>query len=220
MKNECFYDGRVLKADRAKEAYISLMKKFNYPIPEILNTDEFWVCDFLQGKFLDIGMGGIIWINEAGKYGQVGSQKYKGKYKEQDFGYLGHEIFVLPGQALPEHRHLGGSEGYPPKMEAWHIRYGDVDFFSEFTSPDGNERHINELLKEEIPWGYNEAWFKCKFVAKRHAGEVYKLQNPESWHFLRAGSNGAIISEYGTYHNNVEFSKCGMTFANTGQKGD
>ena len=31
---------------------------------------------------------------------------------------------------------LGGPEGYPPKMEAWHIRYGDVEFFNEFTSPD------------------------------------------------------------------------------------
>jgi hypothetical protein len=41
---------------------------------------------------------------------------------------------------------------------------------------------------------------------------MYKLVDPESWHFQRAGAQGAIVSEYATYHNHVTFSKPGMEF--------
>jgi len=218
LKNEEFYKDGVFQADKAKDAYFAMMKAYNYPIPEILKTDNFWVCDFLQGQNDKLGMGGIFWINETGKYGDTGTKKYKGKYKEDAFGYLGHEIYVLPGQALPEHSHIGGPEGYGPKMEAWHVRYGDAYFFSEMAAPGGDEILISELPEDERPWGYGEPWFKCKYVAKRKAGEIYKLSDPESWHFLKAGKNGAIISEYATFHNDVRFSKPGMEFANTGAK--
>jgi hypothetical protein len=218
VKNEEFYKGGVFQADKAKDSYFAMMKSYNYPIPEILKTDNFWVCDFLQGKNDKIGMGGIFWINETGKYGKTGTNKYKGKFAGQPFGYLGHDIYVLPGQALPEHHHIGGAEGYGPKMEAWHVRHGEAYFFSELATPGGDEILISKMPVDERPWGYGEPWFKCKYVAKRKAGEMYKLNDPESWHFLRGGKNGAIISEYATYHNNVEFSKPGMEFASTGAK--
>lgn len=216
IRNEVFYQDGAFQADKAKEAYFAMMRRFNYPIPAVLAGDQFWVCDFLQPEFAQLGMGGIFWINESGTYGKTGSQKYAGTFAGQRFGYLGHEIFVLPGQALPEHHHVGGAEGYGPKMEAWHVRYGEAYFFSEFASPGGDEILISELPEEERPWGYGQPWFKSKYVARRKAGETYKLNDPESWHFLRAGRQGAIISEYATYHNNVEFSKPGMAFASTG----
>jgi hypothetical protein len=53
------------------------------------------------------------------------------------------------------------------------------------------------------------------YVAKRGPGQVYSLEDPESWHFQRAGANGAIVTEYATYHNHVEFSKPGMVFASS-----
>jgi hypothetical protein len=65
------------------------------------------------------------------------------------------------------------------------------------------------------PVGFGQPWFKSKFVAKRTAGELYTLENPESWHFQRAGPNGAIVTEYATFHNHVEFSKPGMKFASS-----
>lgn len=36
------------------------------------------------------------------------------------------------------------------------------------------------------------------------------MSDPESWHFMRAGKDGASVSEYATYHNDVKFSKPGM----------
>ncbi len=210
--NAAFYgaDGAYL-ADPAKNAYYEMMRAFDYPIPAVLKTDQFWVCDFLQRDFKTLGMAGIFWINAHGAYGTAGSKAYGGDFKEGTYGYLGHEIYLLPGQMLPEHHHIGGPDGYSPKMESWHVRYGTVEFFGEHQGA-GDETRISAMPAAQRPFGYGEPWFKSTYVARRSAGELYSLQDPESWHFQRAGANGAIVSEYATYHNHVAFSKPGMLF--------
>ena len=214
--NAQFYQAEgSFTADSAKRAYFKMMRSFGYPVPEVLETEEFWVCDFVQRDFEKLGMGGIFWVNAKGEYGQAGTKAYKGEFKDAPYGYLGHEIYLLPGQMLPEHRHIGGAEGYGPKMEAWHVRYGSVQFFGEYKGA-GDEKRIGEMPKCEQPWGFGQNWFKSNYVAERSAGEMYQLDDPESWHFQRAGPNGAIVSEYATYHNQVEFSKPGMEFDSSG----
>lgn len=200
----------------AKNAYYAMMKAFGYPIPDVLMTDGFWVCDFLQRDFAKLGMGGIFWTNASGKYGDTGVKAYAGDFKGQPYGYLGHEIYLLPGQMLPEHRHTGGAEGYGPKMEAWQVRYGSVEFFGEHKGA-GDEMLISDMAEKDRPWGYGQAWFKSKYVARRTAqsGQLYSLEDPESWHTQRAGASGAIVTEYATYHNHVEFSKPAMEFASS-----
>jgi len=212
MTNKQFYkaDGSF-DAEAVKKAYYAMMKAFNYPIPEVLKTDEFWVCDFLQRDMESLGMGGIFWVNEHNTYDASGEKVYHGKFAKERFGYLGHEIYLLPGQMLPEHNHIGGPDGYGPKMEAWHVRYGTVTFFGEYKGA-GDEIEIAKMPASERPWGYGEKWFKSKYAATRKPGERYKLVDPESWHFQRAGAQGAIVSEYATYHNHVQFSKPGMEF--------
>ncbi|MBN2449888.1 MAG: hypothetical protein JXR77_05840 [Lentisphaeria bacterium] len=211
--NAAFYaaDG-AFQGAAAKEAYFAMMRAFDYPIPAVLGTDEFWVCDFLQRDFETLGMGGIFWINANGAYGQAGSKAYAGAFKDGTYGYLGHEIYLLPGQMLPEHRHVGGHGGFGPKMESWHVRYGTVEFFGEHRGA-GDETLIADMPEEQRPFGFGEPWFRARYVARRTAGQIYSLEDPESWHFQRAGANGAIVSEYATYHNHVEFSKPGMEFS-------
>jgi hypothetical protein len=211
-----FYREGAFDPDAARAAYFKMMEKFGYPIPEVLRTDEFWVCDFLQADYALLGMGGVFWINAKGTYGENGGGAYDGEFKRQSFGYLGHEIFLLPGQMLPEHRHIGGPEGFGPKMEAWQVRYGEVEFFGEYQRA-GDETPISGMPEDRRPWGFGQDWFKSKFVAKRtaKAGKLYTLEDPESWHFQRAGADGAIVTEYATYHNHVEFSKPGMEFDST-----
>ena len=131
-----FYAEGALSVDQVKQAYFDMFERFNYPVPDVLKTDEFWVCDFDQGDVLTLGMGGIFWLNEKGEYKSTGAGNYKGKFKDEHFGYLMHEIFLLPGQTLPEHSHLGGPEGYAPKMEAWQVRYGDVRFYGQHKHGD------------------------------------------------------------------------------------
>lgn len=211
--SQSYYQGTTFDAEAAKLAYFAMMERFGYPIPDILRSDEFWVCDFLQGDFTRVGMGGIFWINDKGNYGTKGGGQYNGDYKDQNYGYLGHEIYLLPGQVLPEHRHAGGHEGYGPKMEGWQVRYGEVQFFGEYKRA-GDETLISDMPEAERPYGYGEDWFKSKYVVKRtaKAGGIYTLEDPESWHFQRAGAQGAIITEYATYHNHVGFSQPGMEF--------
>jgi hypothetical protein len=211
-----FYVEGALDADKVKQAYFEMFERFNYPVPDILKTDEFWVCDFDQGDILALGMGGIFWINEKGEYKDAGAGQYSGKYKDQQFGYLLHEIFMLPGQTLPEHRHIGGPEEYAPKMEAWQVRYGEAYFYGEYQHSD--EVLISVWPEAKRPWGYGEDWFKSKYIAKRDAktNQMYVMSDPESWHGLVAGPEGLIITEVATYHNHVMFSKPGMEFKNTG----
>lgn len=212
MTNEDFYCAKgSFQADQAKQAYYDMMERFDYPVVDVLKTDQFWVCDFVQRDFEKLGMGGIFWINAHAKYAESGAKAYAGQFKDQLFGYLGHEIYLLPGQMLPEHHHIGGAEGYAPKMESWHVRYGTVDFFGEYKGA-GDETPIAEMPADQRPWGFGEDWFKSKYTATRKPGEMYSLVDPESWHFQRAGAEGAIVSEYATYHNHVSFSKPGLEF--------
>jgi D-lyxose ketol-isomerase len=210
--NTAFYkaDG-AFDAVAAKDAYFAMMKGYGYPIPAILKTDTFWVADFVQRDFETLGMGGVFWKNQNAKYGDIGSKSYKGDFKDASFGYLGHEIYLLPGQMLPEHNHTGGPDGYGPKMETWHIRHGSVEFFGQHQGED-KETPISEMAKADQPSGFGQDWFKSKYVVKMNAGGIYTLNDPESWHFMRAGPNGAIVSEYATYHNHVQFSKPEMVF--------
>lgn len=211
-----FYKGTAFDPEAAKKAYFELMEEFGYPVPDTFKGDDFWVCDFLQGDFAHLGMGGVFFVNDKGKYGTKGGAKYDGEFKDEDFGYLGHDIFLLPGQVLPEHFHIGGPEGYGPKMESWLVRYGEVEFFGEYKRA-GDEVLIAEMPEAERPWGAGEDWFKSKYIAKRTAksGRIYTLEDPESCHGQRAGAKGAIVSEFATYHNHVAFTKPGMEFDNT-----
>ena len=215
--SEHFYnkDGSF-NVEKAKAAYFEMMRYYNYPIPEVLKTDAFWVCDFLQRDLAKLGMGCIFWINAKGVYGENGAKAYKGEFADKNYGYLGHEIYLLPGQVLAEHRHVGGAEGYGPKMESWQVRYGEVEFFGEYKGA-GDETLISDMPESERPWGFGQDWFKSKYVVKRTAksGQIYTLEDPESWHFQRAGKTGAIVTEYATYHNHVVFSKPGMEFSSS-----
>jgi hypothetical protein len=214
FKNNDFYnpDGSYNGA-AAKQAYFKMFNAYKYPIPAILQTDNFWTCDFLTRTFTTVGMGGIFWMNNKGVYGE--NDNYSGTFAGTKWGYLGHDIYLLPGQLLPEHRHIGGYEGFGPKMEGWHVRYGSVEMFAEYSS--GNDEVLISTLANP-PEGFGTDWFKSKYAAPRNAGEFYKLGSPESWHCMRAGINGAIVSEYATYHNEVEFSKPGMEFKGSGPK--
>ena len=217
LASKAFYkaDG-AFNPEVAKKAYLDMLKAFHCPIYDVLKTDQFWTCDFQQRDFAKLGMGGIFWINESNTYGGSGAKAYKGKYKDQRFGYLGHEIYLLPGQMLPEHSHIGGPKDHAPKMEAWQVRYGTVTFFGEYKGDD--EIAIAKMPAKDRPWGCGQKWFKSKYAATRKAGQMYKLGDPESWHFQRAGAQGAIVTEYATFHNHVHFSKPGLEFASSKAK--
>jgi hypothetical protein len=172
LKNSDFYDaeGKFL-ADKARDAYYAMFERFGYPNPEP-QKKGMWVQDFGLGDFVNVGMAGIFWFND---------KQYK---------YFGHEIYLLPGQQIPEHKHVETAES-AAKMEAWHVRHGMIYCFGEG----------DETLP--VPCKLPESQEKIRTVKHAHQvlpGEVYSLNRPEAFHFMIAGPEGAIVSEYANYH--------------------
>jgi len=171
-KNADFYgaDGKFNDA-AAKQAYFDMMQRFGYPVYERLRKDM-WVQDFALGKFIEVGMAGIFWINDK-----------EGKY-------LGHEIYLLPGQMLPEHWHVK-TDDVPAKAEAWQLRYGAVTLFGEGDpSPE---------FDKIVPAGEKE-WTTVKHATVLALGDIAPLVRVETRHFMVAGPEGCIVTEYASYH--------------------
>ena len=173
LNNAEFYkaDG-TFDVEKAKQAYYDMMERFNYPIVPRLRGEEFWAVDFGMGKFTEVGMAGIFWLNN----------------KEDN--YFGHEIYLLPGQMIPEHRHVKTPDA-GPKMEGWQPRHGWVYIYGEGEATPG--------VEERIPPSHKEC-AKARKEQKLLPGEVGMLGGAEQWHWMLAGPEGAIVTEYATYH--------------------
>lgn len=185
LKNSDFYDkDKKFQGDAANKAYFDMMKRFNYPIPEPLEKG-LWAVDFGVGDFVNVGLGGIFWWNN------------------KEYGFFGHEIFLLPGQMIVEHAHMKTPDG-PAKMESWQVRHGMV-----YTLGEGEE---TKPMPIKLPQS------QAKFITVKNClplkpGEVRGLNRLTAKHFMIAGPQGAIVTEYATYHDNA-----GLRFTNPDAK--
>ncbi len=211
---------------KASEAYFEMMRRFNYPVYPALQNDKltnpkdgtqylgFWAIDFAKGDFMKYGMGGVIWVNEI---------------KEE---YFGHDIYLLPLQALPEHSHVPGPEkeyediwtgqkikkAIPAKMESWLVRYGWVYSFSEIGEPNLDQfpeakANLSSLLFDHKAG--KPTLLKSLHVEKWTAdGVAHKLPKVGSWHFLMGGTEGAVVSEFANFHDGTcnRFTVPGVRF--------
>ena len=173
--NADFYDanGEFLM-DKAREAYLDMFRRFHYPYSERLKSEDdgMWILDFGLGDFVNVGMAGIFWLNR------------------QDWGYFGHEIYLLPGQMIPEHAHLPTDKG-PAKMESWQPRQGMIYTFGE------GEPTADLLCK--IPESQRDI-VKARHCTPLEIDEIGHLNRLLAPHFMVAGPEGAIVTEYGTFH--------------------
>ncbi len=188
LRNRDFYPDGVFSKERAFQAYYDLMRRFNYPIPPVLRSEEFWTSDFAQNDFVNVGMAGIFWINDKVNR------------------YFAHEIFLLPGQMIVEHKHNVSVEG-PAKMESWHVRHGQIHTFGE-GEPTRN-----------LPCRLPQSQLKVDAITVRacltlNEGETASLNRLLARHFMIAGPEGAIVTEYGTphYDDALEFTNKSVIF--------
>jgi hypothetical protein len=184
MKNEDFYKDGKFQADKAKEAYFAMMKRFGYPIPQSLK-EGLWAIDFNLGDFAHTGMAGIFW------------------YNDKDTSVFAHEIYLLPGQMIAEHAHVATENG-KAKREAWHVRHGSIYTFGEGTP--------KEACPVQLP-ASQEKFITVRSWKLVKEGQVDDLKRATAKHFMIAGPEGAIVSEYGTYHDGA-----GLRFTNPGVK--
>ncbi len=117
-------------------------------------------------------MGGIFWVND------------------QKHNYFAHTIYLLPNQMIPEHAHV--QTAFAPKFETWMVTKGWAYNFSEIGDVTAGG--------PSIPASHGE--IKSKNWLKQHVGEVIHLKKEESFHFLFAGPEGAIVDEWACYHDN------------------
>ncbi len=184
-KNADFYkaDGSF-DTEKAKQAYYEMMEHFNYPIVDRLKGEEFWAIDFGLGRFAEVGMAGIFWVNNL------------------EDNYFGHEIYLLPGQRIPEHGHDRTAKA-GPKMEAWMPRHGMIHIYGEGTPTAG----------ADIPEADKEYWI-ARTKKKLLPGEIGQLETAGAMHWMMGGDEGAIVTEYATYHDGdgLKFSNPNVKF--------
>lgn len=184
--NSHFYKAGVFQPEVAKAAYFELFAFYNYSLADSLKDNaDFWAVDFGFGDFANVGMGGIMWIND------------------KEHSYFGHEIYLLPGQMIPEHYHLP-SEGLPAKHEAWQVRHGSIFNFSQ-----GGEK--TDAVLKMLPKGQlDDNAITCFQFKELKVGDMDALRKLEEPHFMMGGPNGAIVTEFASYH-----SAKGLNFTNT-----
>lgn len=185
--NAFFYDrDGGFNPKQAKLAFADLFRYHNYSLTEkILASSDFWQMDFQTGDFSNVGMGGIFFIND------------------KENGYFGHEIYLLPGQMIPEHYHVA-AEDKPAKHEMWQVRHGSVYTMSQGGAladlPAGVKLPESQLQNSGIT---------CFLGKKLNVGDQDVLAKLEQPHFMIAGAEGAIVTEYANYH-----SMEGLKFTN------
>ena len=183
-KNEDFYKDGKFQVEKAKAAYFDMMERHGFLVSENLRTNM-WATDFGLGDFVHVGMAGIFWVNE-----------------EKD-SYFGHEIFLMPGQMIVEHGHEATAKG-KAKMESWQVRNGSIYTFGE----EGNPIPAGVVLPKS-----QEKFITVTKCYEMVPGEVRKLNRVGAKHFMMAGPQGAIVTEYATFHDGD-----GLRFTNPGVK--
>ncbi len=176
--NADYYKDGKIQPEIVKKAYLEMLESYGVPYSPTLAAG-IWMTDFSLGDFEHVGMAGIFWVNDS------------------VHGYFGHEIYLLPGQMIPEHFHVASN--FPAKYESWRVTHGFCYNFG-IGEPSPNPPVLPASQKEYIT--------SLNFVSQS-VDEVVSLKKVESPHFLFAGDNGAIVSEYATYHDGA-----GLRFTN------
>ncbi len=144
-----------------------------------LMAKDMWVTDFGLGDFENVGMGGIFWVNDM------------------EHGYFAHAIYLLPNQMIPEHAHV--KTEFPAKFESWMMEHGWAYNFSV----------IGDETPDAPAIAASHGPIQSKNFVIQRVGEVIHLKKSESFHFLMAGPEGAIVDEWASYHDNA-----GLRFTN------
>jgi hypothetical protein len=177
--NADFYTNGQFNEEVAFKAFKDMFEFYGEPFTPLMEKDM-WVTDFGLGDFENTGMGGIFWVNDS------------------VHNYFAHEIYLLPDQMIAEHAHF--PTAFPAKFESWMVRKGMCYNFSELGDATPNAPALPESQKASII---------SKNFVEQHTGEVVHLKKSETFHFLRAGSEGAIVSEWASYHDGA-----GLRFTN------
>lgn len=181
--NKDFYKDGKLQADVALKAYEEMLGHYGIKLSKFMR-DNLWITDFELGDFENVGMAGFFWVNDM------------------EHGYFAHEIYLLPGQMITEHRHVATDQ--PAKHESWMVNKGFVyNFSTGEETPNG----------PELP-KCQDGFITAKHFVKQNPGEILALNGIGEPHFMMAGENGACVFEFANYHdgNGLRFTNPKVQF--------
>lgn len=191
LTKDMFYKDGVFDKEAAKQAYIDMMERLNYPVSDNMR-ENLWAEDFGLGDFPAVGMGGIFWAND------------------EKTGVFGHEILLLPNQMLIEHYHVvPEGKDVPAKNECWQARAGTSYCFGE----EGVDASTYPAVK--VPDSQKDAITVNKVTeASAKKGNIVWLNKLEARHYQIAGPEGAVVTEYGAFHSGdgVKFTNKNANF--------
>jgi D-lyxose ketol-isomerase len=174
--NEYFYDADgKFNEDKAKDAYIAMMKYHGYPVFEGVK-EKLWVSDYGTGQFAKLGLGANSFVNN------------------EEERYMLMDIFMLPNQMLPEHFHLPTAKN-PAKMEGWLCRHGLSYVYGEGTP--------TSPMKAVVPKCHMNGTVTISSEVVLKPGMFTPQPKVESPHWQFAGPEGAILTEVATVHDNT-----------------
>ena len=101
--NASFYgkDG-TFDVEKGKDAVLALAAYHGYPVFPGMR-EKLWVSDYSTGQFMKLGLAAYMFKNN------------------EDDRYMLMDLFLMPGQMLPEHYHLKSAKSVE-KMEGWLVR--------------------------------------------------------------------------------------------------
>ena len=185
--NSYFYDadGRF-KPEAGKDAYIAMMEYHGYPVFEDVR-EKLWVSDYGTGQFARLGLGANMFVNNE-----------KDRYMLMD-------LFLLPGQMLPEHYHLP-TDRNPSKMEGWVVRHGVSYVYGE-----GDP---TPKMKAVVPKCHMNGSVTVRHEVILEPGRFTPLNRAGARHWQFGGPEGAIITEVATVHDDdgVRHSDTNLVF--------
>ncbi len=187
FNNADFYDADgKFDVEAGKDAYIAMMKYHGYPIfPDI--REKLWVSDYGTGEFLKLGLGANMFVNN------------------EEARYMVMDLFLLPGQMLPEHYHLKTDKN-PAKNEGWVVRHGISYVYGEGEPA--------KPMKAVVPKCHMNGTVTVEHEVILKPGEFTPLVRVGSRHWQFGGPEGAIITEVATVHDNdgVRHSDTNLVF--------
>jgi D-lyxose ketol-isomerase len=176
FENSHFYGGNgKFKEDAAKDAVIALMKYHGYPVFDGIK-EKLWVSDYGRGQFTKCGLAAAMFMNNE-----------KDRYMLMD-------LYLLPGQMLPEHWHLKTDKN-PAKLEGWLVRHGESHIVGI-----GEDNLSKDVV---VPACHNGGKTETRHEVLARPGMFVPLAEVESKHWQWAGPEGAILTEVANVHDNA-----------------
>jgi len=174
FRNKSFYTDGQFDVEKGKDAIVALCKHHGYPIfPDF--REKLWVSDYDTGQFTKLGLAACLFMNN-----------------EQD-RYMLMDLFLLPGQMLPEHWHLDG-ETNPAKREGWLIRWGKSYVVGQGTD------NLATFPQIKVPKCHMNGQTLTKHVVAATPGMFVPLAEVKTRHWQYGGPEGAIITEVANVH--------------------